>query len=55
MVNLIATSSIPTYSQFNFYRFINIVMHLDIVYGYIHNNIYEFRKAKMTYKLEQSE
>jgi hypothetical protein len=30
-------------------------MHLDIMYVYMLNNIYEFRKVKTTYNLEQNE
>jgi hypothetical protein len=36
--------------RFGFSRFIDIIMHLDIV---IHNNIYKPRKVKTTYNLEQ--
>jgi hypothetical protein len=38
--------------HFDFSSFIDIIMHLDMVYVYIYNNIYESWKGKMTYNLE---
>src|SRR5687767_3255519 len=40
---------------FDFSRFIDIIMHLDIYSIWMHNNIYELKKVKMTYNLEWRE
>jgi hypothetical protein len=39
---------------FGFSRFIDIIMHLDVVYVYMHSNIYEPRKVKTTYNSYRS-
>jgi hypothetical protein len=41
--------------HFRFSRFIDVIMHLDIVYIEMHNIIYESSKVKMTYNLDRRE
>ena len=51
-----STPSVPKYRSFCLFQ-IHIVfaMHLDITYVQIYSKIYEFRKVKTTYILEQRE
>jgi hypothetical protein len=41
--------------HFGFIRSIDVIMHLNIHYVYMHNSIDESRKPKMTYNLERRE